>query len=100
MERHRSWRLTAAYVVQDGRLVSTLTEAEARTELAALGPMRGAGTALQRALRRQVGTVHAFHPALAVALYIGDDLIMQQGSPSPPGLRTMLLARFVTMHTA
>ena len=51
-----SWRLTALCVVQDGRLVSELTEAQASAALAASGPQRGGGTARQRALRQQVGS--------------------------------------------
>ena len=68
-----AWRLTAACVVQGGRLVSELSMAEAFAKLAASGPLRGGGTALQRALRRQVGTDHAFQPALAMALYNVED---------------------------
>jgi hypothetical protein len=43
--------------MQDGRPVSSLTEAEAHSQLAALGKLKGSPTYLQRALRRQVGTM-------------------------------------------
>ena len=70
-------RLTAACVVQDGRLVSTLTEAEARTELAALGPIRGSRTRLAAALRRRVGTVPSI---LHMPEHLSDFMIYHQGN--------------------
>jgi hypothetical protein len=43
-----------AFYVQDGRKVSSLTQAEARAELAALGPLLGRPSHFVTALRRQV----------------------------------------------
>lgn len=80
--------------MQDGSPVTSLTPTEAFSQLTALGPQqRGGPTRLVAALRQQVGTVPSILRTPG-----SQSVFMINGSPSPPGLRPMLLAQLLTMH--